>query len=144
MLLILSLVFAGFSLIVLIIGGVWTLIRSGKTTRRTGPAIGAEIMNSALTSDDEGLIGVNRSTFVGKAVAVEREATIDFADLKAQFARGDYLSVFPALLAIGGFVGVLFFGALAVFFAIPGLISGAVMLSVFYILVRMLIAFIRA
>jgi hypothetical protein len=86
-----------------------------------------------------------RSFFVGQATSVERQATIGFAELKQQLAAGNWSSMTPAVLAIGGFVGLLFFGALAALFGIPNiLIGGAIALVVLYVLVRMGIAFIRA
>ena len=33
------------SLIVLIVGFIWLLVSRGRTTRRSGPEVGAEIMN---------------------------------------------------------------------------------------------------
>ena len=145
MLFILSLVFAGGSLIVLIVGGVLTLTFYGQTRYRSGPQVGAEIMNDHIDSEAEGHVVAQRSFFVGRAASVERQATIDFAELKRQLAAGNWSLMIPALLAIGGFVGLLFFGALAALFGIPNvLIGGAVALVVLYVLVRMGIAFIRA
>jgi hypothetical protein len=145
MLFILSLMLAGVSLIVLIVGGVLTLVFYGQTRHRSGPEVGAEIMSDHIDSEAEGRVVAQRSFFVGRAVSVERQATIDFAELKQQLAAGNWSLMIPALLAIGGFVGLLFFGALAALFGIPNIwIGGAVALLVLYVLVRMGIAFIRA
>jgi hypothetical protein len=145
MLLILALVFAGLSLVVLIVGGVLTLALSGQTRRRSGPEVGAEMMADRLDRNTEGHITAQRTAFVGKAAAVERQATVDFGELKQQIAAGQCVSVLPALLAIGGFVGLLFFGAIAAVVGIPNrLIGGAVAVVILYALVRMGIAFVRA
>ncbi len=141
---VLSLLLAGLSLIALIVGGVLTLILSGQTTHRHGADVGAEIMGGQDDDDVDGAVVVQRSFFVGRAAAVNRHATIDLAEVKQQLAAGNCLSMIPALLAIGGFAGVLFFGALAALLGIPGIVSGVAMLMALYTLVRMGIAFIRA
>ena len=143
MLLILLIALAGLSLVTLIIGAVTTLIRGGRTQIRSGPEVGAEIMSGQM-ADDEGTIGARRSVFVGNGVSVERSATISFANVKQHLASGDLLPLLPALLVIGGFVGLLLFGALAVLVASPNIIGIAVTLIVLYTLMRMLIDFIRA
>ena len=139
---ILSLICAGLCLVTLIVGGTLTLIFFGHTRYRSGPEVGAEIMNDQA-APEEGQVVAQRSFFVGKAASVERRATVDFAVLKQQIAAGNCLAAIPGLLAIVGFVGVLFFGALAVLF-VDILIGGVVMLIVLYVLLRMGIDFIRA
>lgn len=142
---ILSLVFIGISLIALIIGGALILTLSGQTHSRSGPEVGAEVMSNNIDPETQGRVVAQRSFFVGQGVSVERNATVDFADVKRQLAAGNFLSLIPALLVIGGFVGIFFFGGLAVLFGTSNIvIGGAVMLVVLYILVRMGIAFIRA
>ncbi|HEY89022.1 MAG TPA: hypothetical protein G4N98_04715 [Thermoflexia bacterium] len=142
---ILALVLAGISLVVLIIGGVTILILSGQTNYRSGPEVGAEIMSGQVNQFPEERVGVQRSFFVGQGAAVERHATVDFAEVKAQLVAGNCLAMIPALLVISGFVGVFFFGALAVLFGVPNIwLGGAVMLLVLYFLLRMMIDFIRA
>ena len=143
MLLILLIALAVISLIALIIGAVITLIRGGRTEIRSGPDVGAEIMSGQM-ADGEGTVGVERSVFVGNGISVERNATISFANVKQHLASGDVLSLLPALLVIGGFVGLLLFGALAVLAASPNIISIGVTVIVLYTLMRMLIDFIRA
>jgi hypothetical protein len=108
MLLVLSLVFAGLSLIALILGMVLVLVLSGQTRRRSGPEVGAEMVADRMTRGREGQVVVQRTAFAGKAARVERQATVSFGDLKRQVAAGQCLSVMPALLAIGGFVACSF------------------------------------
>lgn len=144
MLFIFMLGLAGISLIVLIAGAVITLIRGGRTQIRSRPDVGAEILGDQVVAGDDGFIAGQRSVFVGKAVSVERNATISFANVKQHLASGDILALLPALLVIGGFVGLLFFGALAVLLAAPNIIGIAVTLIVLYVLARMVIDFIRA
>ena len=50
---ILFLALAVLSLIVLIVGFIWLLTSRGRTTRRSGPDVGAEIM-TGMGDDDEG------------------------------------------------------------------------------------------
>ncbi|MCD4737965.1 MAG: hypothetical protein K8R89_01725 [Anaerolineae bacterium] len=76
-------------------------------------------MSDQVDQFPEDPLVARRTFFVGRAAAVERHATVDFAEVKAQLAAGNCLAMIPALLTIGGFVGVFFFGSLAVLFGVP-------------------------
>ncbi len=137
---------AGVSLVMLIVGGVAALILYGHTQTRQGPQVGKEVMNDVMNDPtlppQRG--GYQKSFFVGQGIEIQRSATISFATLKQMIAAGNCLYTLVALTAIFGFVGVLFFSAIAVLFLMPNLVGLAFTLPVFYLLVRMLIDFIRA
>lgn len=100
--------------ITLIIGFIWMLTASGKTTRRSGPEVGAEIMGGSAGDDDEaGITLLEKSVFAGKAVAVEREAEVSYTDIKRMVRERRWRAALPPLLAMIGLSGLVVFGALA-------------------------------
>ncbi len=143
--LILFIVLACLSLAVLLFGAVWTLIVFGQTRRRSGPDVGVEIMADQMGSESEGPVGARHTFFKGKAVMVEREASFSLAEIKQALWGGQCLQMIPVLLSIGGFLGLLLFGAVIVWLLVPNpLIAGAISMLVLYVIMRMLIDFVRA
>ena len=133
------------SVIILIVGVVWALIAHGQTSRRSGPAVGAEIMADQMADDSEGYTVAQQTFFKGKATEVNREASISFADIKHKMRTGQTGEVVPFLLAMAGFVGLFLFGSLTAFVAIGDLlIGGLIVAGAFYAIIRMAIEFIRA
>jgi hypothetical protein len=86
--------------------------------------------------------------FKGKAVAVERKASFSFAEIKQQLRAGEWLGMFPVLLAIGGFLGLFLFGAAAAWLGIENkLLAGLIVIVVIvalYALIRTVSALVRA
>lgn len=101
--------FAGLSLIVLLIGTIWILVTRGQTHRTTGPEAGKEVM---IEDDDEAI--VQYSTFKGKAVYVEREASIGLSDIKEAVRNGDWGTILAILMIVGGFLGLCLCGGLSI------------------------------
>lgn len=143
--LILFLILTGLSLVALVAGTAWTLLQQGETRRRSGPDAGAEILADSMDDDEEGIVIGQGTAFKGKAVQVEREASISLADVKQQIRAGQWRESLPVLLVVGGFVGLLLFGALAAWLAIDNkLVGGVIALVAISALVRMVAALVRA
>ena len=100
---------AGLSLIIFLVGVVWILVTRGQTNRRSGPDAGKEIM---IDDDDEAL--VQYSTFKGKAVYVEREASIGLDDIKTAIKTGQWSTILALLMITGGFLGLFLCGGLSI------------------------------
>lgn len=146
----LFLVLTIISLIALITGFIWILASRGNVERRSGPQSGAEVM-SAVMEDDEEDDGVPLSTsketraFRGTGSQVRVEASYSFADIKDHIATGHWEQAAPALLAVGGMFGLLFFGALTLFLMLEERWLGYLLLAIAaYAVVRMAISFARA
>jgi hypothetical protein len=144
--LILFVILTGLSVVALVAGTAWTLLQQGETRRRSGPEVGAEIVAEQMDDEDEeGAVVVQRTAFKGKAVQVEREASISLADVKQQIRAGQWRENLPVLLIVGGFAGLLLFGALTAWVAVDDkLVGGLVAVVAIYALVRMVLAFVRA
>jgi hypothetical protein len=142
---ILFLVLTGLSVVALIVGTVWAAIAFGQTRRRSGPEVGAEIMADRMARDSEGHTRPQYVFFKGEAVAVEREASFSFAEIKQQLMAGQWLHLFPALLAIGGFLGLFLFGSVAAWLGMENkLVAGLIVVVALYALIRTVIVFARA
>ena len=127
-------------------GTAWMLLQQGETHRRSGPELGAEIMAEQMDDEDEeGAVLVQRTAFKGKAVQVEREASISLADVKQQIRAGQWRENLPALLIVSGFAGLLLFGAITAWLAIDNkLVGGVIAVVAVYALVRMVLGLVRA
>jgi len=142
---ILFIILAAISLIALIVGFVWLLVGGGEKTRRSGEAVGAQMMRDQIDDDDGESNVVGTTIFKGKASKVEVSASVSFKDIKDAVALGDWRGVLPALLGMGGLFGLLFFGALAIFFIVEDkLIGGIVLAFVVFSLTRVVLDFARA
>ena len=102
------------SLIVLIVGFIWLLAAQGRTTRRSGRDVGAEIMTGMGDEDEEDAIPlVEKSVFVGTGVQVTRDVDVSFGDIKGMMRDRQWRGALPALLAMAGLFGLIVFGVLA-------------------------------
>lgn len=134
-------VFSILSLLALVAGFVWVLVSKGETSHRSGEDVGAELISDRMENDDEWSL-IEKSAFKGQAKVVSREANISFKEIKIQLKSGNWREVFPALLALVGFLGLLTFGSLALFFTLEdklvgGLIATVAIFSVARILFQM-------
>ena len=78
-------------------------------------------------------------------MAVEREASFRFAEIKQQLMAGQWLDMFPVLLAIGGFLGPFLFGSVAAWLGMENkLVAGLIVFVALYALIRTVSAFVRA
>lgn len=131
---VLFLVLTGLSVVALLVGTVWTAVVFGQTRWRSGSEAEAEFMAEQRIA-----------FFKGKAVAVDREATFTFAEIKQRLKTGQWQPMFPVLLALGGFVGLFFFGAVTAWLGIENkLVAAVIALLALYALIRTLIYFVRA
>ena len=102
------------SLLVLIVGFIWLLAVQGRTTRRSGRDVGAEIMTGMGEEDEEGAIPlVEKSVFAGTGVQVTRDVDVSFGDIKGMLRDRQWRGALPALLAMAGLFGLIVFGVLA-------------------------------
>jgi hypothetical protein len=143
--LILFLALTGLSVVALIAGTIWTSILFGQTRWRSGPEIGAEMMAERMARDSGGHVKPRYVFFIGKGVAVDREAGFSYAEIKQQLMAGRCLSMFPVLLAMGGLLGLFLFGSAAAWLGIKDkLVAGVIVIVAFYALFRMVSNFVRA
>lgn len=137
-------VFSFLSLLALIVGFIWVLVSKGETSQGSGENVGAEIFNDRIEDDDERSL-VEKSAFKGQARVVSREASISFREIKIQLKTGNWRVVFPVLLALGGFLGLLTFGSLALFFALDDrLVGGLIAIVAIFSVARILFQMARA
>jgi hypothetical protein len=142
---ILFLALAGLSVLALIVGAAWTAIVFGQTRRRSGPEVGAEMQAERMARDSAGHVEPQYVYFKGKAVAVERKASLSFAEIKQQLMAGEWLQMFPVLLAMGGLLGLFLFGSAAAWLGMENkLMAGLIVIVALYAIIRMVSAFIRA
>ena len=140
---ILFLALTGLSLLALIAGTVLTAILFGRTRWRSGPEIGAEMMAERMARESGG-VKPQHVFFIGKGVAVDREANLSYAEIKQRLMAGQWLLMLPVLLAVGGLLGLFLFGAAAAWLGIEDkLVAGAVVVVAFYALFRIISNFVR-
>ena len=118
--------------LVLVAGFVWGLIVRGKTTKRSGRDVGAELMGEKM---DDGMIGpgkktlVRRTWFRGKGVEVDREAEYSYSEIKKMLSEERFLEALPALLVMTGIVGLTFFLGLTLITGVATLLPGLIFLA---------------
>ena len=121
--------------VVAIIGGTaWTLVEGGRRRRSTGAQISPAIVDEQLTDDEDldqvSLAETSASVFKGRAVAVGAETEISFSEIKAALrVREGRRAALPLLLAIGGILGLVLFGALTLLVALDNKVIGEVALA---------------
>jgi hypothetical protein len=142
---ILFLALTGLSVLALIVGAAWTAIVFGQTRRRSGPEVGAEMQAERMARDSVGHVEPQYVYFKGKGVAVERKASLSFAEIKQQLMAGEWLQMFPVLLAMGGLLGLFLFGSAAAWLGMENkLMAGLIVIVALYAIIRMVSALIRA
>jgi hypothetical protein len=98
----------------LVAGFVWFLVSSGRTTHRSGPEVGAEIMGAVTDQEEEegGQVSIplaEKTWFRGTGASVHSESGMSYAEIRHQLDAGNLRQVLPALLLIAGVVGTTFF-----------------------------------
>jgi hypothetical protein len=132
------------SLVVLSAGAGWMLLSSGQTSWRQGEEVGGEMIAEQMDRDNEGSIA-QWTAFKGRAVEVRSESSVSLGDVKQQIRLGQWRVALPAIMAIAGLIGLLFFGSLAAFSAIDNkLVGGLIALTGIYAVVRIAIAMVRS
>jgi hypothetical protein len=118
--------------LVLVIGFAWGLIVRGKTTKRSGQDVGAEIMADKM---DEGMQGPGKKTlfertwFRGKGVEVDRESEYSYSEIKKMLVEGRFLDALPAMMLMAGIVGLTFFLGLTLITGAATLVPGLILLA---------------
>ncbi|NOZ71767.1 MAG: hypothetical protein GXP38_07610 [Chloroflexi bacterium] len=143
---VLMIILAALCAIALIVGFVWMLTSMGQTYKDSGPQVGAEMAAEHMADgpDQEETV-MQTAVFKGKAVKVEREASISFRDIWRLVEARAWRKVIPALLAIGGMLGLFLFGSLALFLGMENkLLGGALVIMALYTVVRTLLSLARA
>jgi hypothetical protein len=139
------LILTGLSAAALIGGSVWTVVAYGETRRRTGADVGAEFLADSMADDIDGPPVAQATLFKGKAVQVQGEATVSFAEIKQSIRTGQWRRLLPILLAIAGFLGIFLFGSLAAWVGFESkLVAGLFVAAVSYAFVRTVLAFAKA
>ena len=135
---------SALSLLLLLAGFIWVLIRSGSTTNRSGEEVGRQIVAEQMEEDDETPL-YKKTAFHGQAAFVETEASLSFGDIKSQAKDGQWSEVLPALMAIVGLLGLLFFGSLALLVALDDkLVGGLIAVVGVFATLRVIVGLIRA
>jgi hypothetical protein len=138
------------SLIVLIVGFIWLLTSRGRTIRRSGPDVGAEIMtgmgDEGVDGDaDEAIPLIEKSVFVGTGVKVTRDADVSFGDIKGMLRDRQWRGALPALLVMAGLFGLVVFGVLALWVKMDDkLIATVIAAVVLFTMARIGWSFLRA
>ena len=132
----------------MIVGFVLMVKRGGRSTRRSGADVGAEL-TGAMADDDEdpGLtVPVYESSFFkGKATSVEVESTVGFDEIKAALAERRWRDAVPGLMAMLGMFGLMLFGSLILVVTLTDKWIGVLFLAAsIYGIVRASIGFQRA
>ena len=136
-------------LLLLVIGFVLMLVRSGTTERKSGEGVGADLMVDVFDEDE--IDGVDLSseidlrTFRGEAEQVNVQAEYSFSEIKDLLVTGSWQTVLPVILTMMGLIGMLFFGALTLFQVLNERWLAYMLLGlVVYSIVRIAFRFLRA
>lgn len=116
----------------LVAGFAWGLIVRGKTTKRSGRDVGADLMAGKIGDDTlrKGETPLARRTwFRGKGVEVDREAEYSYSEIKKMLGEGRFLEALPALLVMAGIVRLTFFLGMTLLTRSATLIPGLVLLA---------------
>ena len=119
------------SVIALVMGFILVFSSSGEMRHNSGEEVGAQIMGEQISEDNTSV--VQKTFFRGKAVSSGRETSISFREIKEQFSAGHYSEALPVILAVGGFLGLLTFGSLALLVAMENkFVGGMIALLVLF------------
>lgn len=108
----------------------WTLMLSGFGRSETPPGPrGAAVRDSGGRRGGVAASGIARQDDAesGETAA---PGTMTMADFKRIVQAGDWKRVTPSLLLIGGMLGIMFFGAIALLFVLEQKVTGVLMLLV--------------
>jgi hypothetical protein len=145
----LFLILAGLSIAALVVGFVAFMATRGRTTTRRGRDAGAAVMGALGQQPPEPrqatLASASQEVFAGTGVEVRVEAESSFSEVKLALRERRWRDALPALLIFGGLLGLLFFGALALWAGTGYQLWGlAIVALAAYIAARQLRDFARA
>jgi hypothetical protein len=140
------LVLVCLSLLAMLAGGIAMIRQTGRTRRRTGDEVGAEVFAEQQARESEPTdASVQASRFRGKAAAVEGEASIGMKEFKQLIQTRQWRRVLPSLCMILGLLCFMLFGATALLVALEQKATGILMLAVaLYAVGRIAFDYIRA
>jgi len=145
MLLILCVVVTIASFVIMAVGFGWTLSRWGKVSHRVGEDVGAEMIADRMRRESHGAMVAQKTFFKGHAEEHKAEATFSFLELKEWVAEGNWDDALPPIMAVGGMMLFLFFGALWVLLAAESKLIGVILVGAAgYAVVRTAISVIKA
>ena len=132
----------------MIVGFVLMVKHGGRSTRRSGPEVGAELMGAMADDDEDAGLTVpvyEASFFKGKATSVKVEGSVGFDEIKAALAERRWRDAVPGLMAMLGMFGLLLFGSLILVITLTDKWIGVLFLATsIYGIVRASIGFLRA
>jgi hypothetical protein len=132
------------SLLALIAGTIWLLAGGSKTAGREGPGLG-KAPNIDLSHDAKDFSRAERPKPDANDDNRASKVSYSFPDLKIEMREGNWGTAGPLLMAVGGFLGVLFFGSLVLLVVIDDKILGSLIAVIATITVlRVTIAMVRA
>lgn len=128
----------------LILGAAWLLISGGQNEKREGPEIGEEITAELLQGEDDESI-YEATAFKGRATSVETGVSYSFREIKEELRAGRWNTAAPLLMAVGGFLGLLVFGSLALLVALDDKLVGALIAVIaIFTALRVIVGMVRA
>ena len=132
------------SILSLVSGAVWLLLASGQVERREGQDAGENLV-AEIMQDPEDDAFIKKTAFRGDAKTLNAKVSFSFPEIKEEIRSGHWKTVAPLLMTVGGFLGVLLFGSLALLVALDDKLLGAFIAVVSIVtIVRVLVAMIRA
>ncbi|MGB3713176.1 MAG: hypothetical protein WA996_01985 [Candidatus Promineifilaceae bacterium] len=132
------------SVLSLIIGAAWLLLSGGQSDMRDDAEVGEEIAAELLQDDDDESI-YQASAFKGQAKSVETGVSFSFREIKEEVWAGRWNTAAPLLMAVGGFLGLLVFGSLALLVALDDKLVGALIAGIaIFTVLRVIVGMVRA
>ncbi len=132
------------SVLLLIVGAAWLLGSGGQSERREGAEVGEEIAAELLQDEDDESI-YQATAFKGQAKSVETGVSYSFREIKEEVRAGRWKTAAPLLMAVGGFLGLLLFGSLALLVALDDKLVGALIAGIaIFTVMRVMVGMVRA
>lgn len=104
-----------------VVGFGLALTRRGKSRVRKGPEIYAEMMAERMARENRGRPGVAQAGVgYGTGIAWDRTAVYTLPEIKRAIRDRQYGLVLPALLGMGGLLGTVAFGGVALALLVSG------------------------
>jgi hypothetical protein len=128
----------------LILGAAWLLVSGGQSEKREGPEVGKDIAAELMQGEDDES-GFQATAFKGQAKSVETGVSYSFREIKEELRAGRWNTAAPLLMAVGGFLGLLVFGSLALLVALDDKLVGALIaVTAIFTVLRVIVGMVRA
>lgn len=130
--------------LLLVCGAAWLLLSGGGKETREGDEVGREIVGELMVEEDQEPL-LQKTAFKGRARQMEVGVSYSFAEVKEEVRAGRWNTAAPLLMAIGGLLGLIVFGALALLVALDDKLVGAIIVGVVFVtVIRIVLALVRA